>query len=404
MGGRALEGLKVLEWGGFIAAPYCAELLAQMGADLVKIESPGAGDESRRYGPFPGDRVDAEKSGLFLSLNVNKRGITLDPEKTAGKAVLLDLLTGVDIFVVNQPWIDLCALELDYESLHRLYPGLIVASITPYGSTGSYKNWKGYDLNCCALGGITSTIGYPDREPLTPPLSQGHFQAGLTAATAVMFAVLHRDLTGEGQLVDISEAEVWATIHTGMGIQGYLEEGRVRKRSGHIVPHFPYPDVVLPCKDGSVIIDTPQNRQWGRLLTVMGNPEWANDPIFKDRIRTTDEYSDKADAYLTEWLLQHTKAEIFKLLQDARVPAAPLRTVEEVVNDEHLQQRQFFVDVNQAEVGTLKYPGVCYQLSATPFVVERPSPRLGEHNEEVYCGQLGYAHSEIARLRREGAI
>ncbi|MFH1650964.1 MAG: CoA transferase [Chloroflexota bacterium] len=404
MSNQALAGLKVVEWGNFIAAPYCAELFAQLGAEVIKIEPPGAGDEARQYGPFPKDTPHPEKSGLFLNLNINKLGITLDPTKPKGKEILLKLLQDADVFVVNQPQPDLKKLKLDYASLKKIYPRLIMALITPFGASGPYQDWKGYDLNCCALGGITSTIGYPNRIPLNPAMHQGHHEAGLMAAIAVLLSLQDRDNTGKGGFIDQSESDVWATIHIGMGIQSYLEEGRLRRRSGHFSPHRPYPDSVLPCKDGAVCVDTPQNRQWRRFLEIMGNPEWANDPIFKDRIAAADEHWQKADAYVGQWLMQHTKAEIFKTLQDAHVPAAPVRTVEEIIHDEHMKQRKFFVTVDHPEAGKLKnYPGVCYAFSKTPFTVQRPAPRLGEHNTQV-LGKLGYSATDLAALRQEEVI
>ena len=405
MSKQALAGLKVVEWGNFIAAPFCTELLAQLGATVIKIEPPATGDEARQYGPFPNDIPHPEKSGLFLYLNINKSGITLDPTKPKGREILLKLLKNANIFVVNQPQLDLKQLKLNYNSLKKINPQLIMALITPFGANGPYKDWKGYDINCCALGGITNTIGYPDRTPLTPPLHQGNHQAGLMAATAIMLAILQRDKTDEGKFIDVAESDAWATVHIGMGIQSYIEEGRVRKRSGHMSPHRPYPDEVLPCKDGAVCIDTPQNRQWRRFIEAIGNPEWANDPIFQDRIQTADEHWQKADAYLSQWLMQHTKAEIFKLLQDAQVPAAPVRTVEEIVNDEHMKQREYFAEIDHCEAGKLNnYPGTCYKYSETPFTIQSPAPRLGEHNEAIYCHQLGYSQNDLTSLRREEIV
>ena len=279
-----------------------------------------------------------------------------------------------------------------------------MTSITPYGQTGPYSKWKGYDINCCALGGIAATLGYPDREPITCPLSQGDYQAGLCAAIATMIALFQRDRTNKGSHIDLSEAECWATFHIGVGIQAYLSEGRVRRRSGHRSLHRPYPDEVLPCKDGYVCIDTPQKRQWLRFLDLMGNPGWAKDSIFKDRIQTTDEYGDKADAYLTGWLMEHTKEEIFKLCQDNKVPAAPINTVAEVVNDEHLKARSYFVEINHPHTGKLRYPSGCYRFSSSSSVTQRPAPCLGEHNEEVYCEQLGYSEADLRALKRAEVI
>ena len=401
---QALSELRVIEWGSLISAPFCARLLAEAGAEVIKIELPGIGDESRRSGPFPRDISHPERSGLFLHLNVNKIGITLDPATETGREIFLRLLQTADICVENQPPGVAERLKLDFDSLKQVNQKLILTSITPYGKTGPYKDWKGYDMNCCALGGVTNTIGYPDREPLTPPLNQGDHQAGLMAAIATMIALLARDNTGKGTHVDISEAECWATFHIGIGIQSYIEEGRVRRRSGHMSAHRPYPDEVLPCKDGYVCIDTPQNRQWRRFLEVIGNPSWANDPIFEDRIKTADEYWEKADAYLNEWLSQHTKDEIFELCQRSRVPAAPIRTVAELLDDAQLADRGYFAEIEHPDAGRLKYPRACYQFSGTPCMMRRPAPRLGEHNEEIYCRRLGYSTADLVALRHAEVI
>lgn len=404
MNAEALAGLKVLEWGNFITAPFCTEMLAQLGAEVIKVEPP-RGDEARQYGPFPGDKPDPEKSGLFLYLNVNKSGITLDPEKQAGRDILLKLLDETDIFVVNQPHLDLKKMGLDYDTLKERYPKLIMTLITPFGDYGPYSDWKGYDINCCALGGITNTIGYPGRTPLTPPLHQGHHQTGLMAAIAILFAAINRDKTGKGTFIDQAEADAWATVHIGIGIQAFVEEGRIRQRSGHYSPHRPYVDAVLPCKDGSVCVDTPQKRQWERFMGILGNPEWMNDPIFEDRIKTTNEHHEEADAYLSQWLMDHTKDEIFKSLQDARVPAAPVRTVKELLHDDHMKQRGFFMEMEHPAAGKLtSYPGACYKFSKTPSQFKRSAPLLGQHNEEIYCQKLGYTTEDLARWKKEEVI
>ncbi|MBF0278632.1 MAG: CoA transferase [SAR324 cluster bacterium] len=403
MDGQALDNLRILEWGSFISAPFCTEMLAQLGAEVIKIEPPG-GDEARYYGPFPGDKPDPEKSGLFLYLNLDKYGITLDPLKPTGREILFKLLEETDIFVVNQPQLDLAYLGLDYEVLKKRYPRLIMTLITPFGDCGPYRDWKGYDINSCTLGGITSTIGYPDRTPLTPPLHQGHHQAGLMAAIAILLAVLNRDKTGQGAFIDQSEADVWATIHIGMYLQAFVDRGTIRKRSGHYVPQA-YVDAVLPCKDGSVCIDTPQKRQWLRFMEAMGNPAWMNDPIFEDRNKTTNEYHEEADKYLGQWLMEHTKEEIFKTLQDARVPSAPVRTANELLDDDHMKQREFFVSMDHPAAGKLNsYPGVCYKYSKTRSRANRPAPLLGEHNEAIYCQKLGYGNEELSRWQDEEVI
>jgi crotonobetainyl-CoA:carnitine CoA-transferase CaiB-like acyl-CoA transferase len=225
------------------------------------------------------------------------------------------------------------------------------------------------------------------------------------AAIAILLAVINRDKTGKGTFIEQAEVDAWATVHIGIGIQAFVEEGRIRKRSGHYSPHRPYVDAVLTCKDGSVCVDTPQKRQWSRFMEILGNPDWMNDPIFEDRIKTTNEYHKEADAYLNQWLMRHTKEEIFKILQDARVPAAPVRTVDELMQDDHMKQREFFVEIEHPVAGNIKhYPGVCYKHSKAPSRPKRPAPLLGEHNETIYCQQLGYSREYLSRLKQEEVI
>lgn len=401
---RALSDLKVVEWGSFMSAAFCTKLMADLGAEVIKVEPPGIGDESRRYGPFPNDIPHSEKSGLFLYLNTNKLGVTLDPSQETGRDILIRLLKEADVFVENQPTRMMKKLRLDFNSVRRVNPRLIMTSITPYGQTGPYRYWKGYDINCNALGGITNAMGSPDREPFTPPLFQGYYQGGLVGAIATMIALFERANTGKGLHVDVSIAESWATFHIGVAAQSFISDGRVRRRSGHRALHRPYPDELLPCQDGYVCIDTPQNRQWQRLLNVMGNPDWANDPIFADRIQTTDEYADKADAYLGEWVMQHTKDELFEIAQNNRIPMAPIRTIDEVVNSPQLESRGFFIEVDHPGIGKLKYPGACYQFSETPFAIQRSAPSLGEHNREVFCQRLGYSDQDLVALAKAEVI
>jgi len=401
---QALSGIKIVEWGSNISAPFCAKLLSDLGADVVKIEMPATGDESRYHGPFVDDIADAEQSGLFLLLNTNKSGITLNPEKPKGRDLLLELLKDADVFIQNQTPALITKLGLDFDSIKKVNPSLISADITPFGQTGPYSEWKAYDINICALGGITSASGSIDREPLVPPVSQGELQAGLIGAISIMMALFQRDKSGEGLKIDLAATDCWATFHIGIAIQAFLEEGRTRKRSGHCALHRPYPDEVLPCKDGFVVLDAPQNRQWRRLLEVMGNPRWADDPIFNDRIKTTDEHIAEADAYLSTWVMQHTKDEIFKLCQDNQVPAAPVKTVADVVDDPQFKMRGFFTEVGRSPTNTFTYPTAPYRFTETPVAIQRPAPRLGEHNEEIYCTRLGKSKAELCELKSVGII
>ncbi|MCX5995390.1 MAG: CoA transferase [Chloroflexi bacterium] len=405
MAKRALSGLKVVEYGSFVSAPYCTKLMADLGAEVVKVEEPGKGDESRDYGPFPDDVPHHERSGLFLYLNTNKLGITLNVRTATGKAILEELLKRADVFVENNPPKLMNEVGLDYVKLRELNPRLIVTSLTPFGQTGPYRDYKAYAINCCAFGGVSQSIGYYWREPLTAPLSQGHYQAAVSGAGATMVALLARDVTGRGQHIDISEADVWATYHVGFGITIYAFGVKDNLRKGYIGGGWTYPARrVIPCKDGYMALCAPQLKQWIKFLELMGNPEWTKNPRYRDRHAMEDDYPEEVDALLAPWFLERTKKELFELFEKNAVPFAPLYNMADEVSDQHLSERKFFATLDRAEAGVLKYPGAPYKFSKTPWSLERPAPLLGEHNEAIYCGRLGYLKEDLVALRRAGVI
>jgi len=400
---KALTGVKVLEYANFIAGPYCGKLLADLGAEVIKIEKPVVGDEARQYGPFPHDLPHPERSGLFLYLNTNKLSITLNTEAATGAKILKELLKESDIFIEDNPPAVMERLGLDYANLEKVNPGIIMVSITPFGQSGPYRDYKGYAINCSALGGQSVCAGEPGREPLTPPLSLGHYQSGAAGAVAALAALFARELTGKGQQADISEAQVWATLHTGNQVSAYVMHGLKRMRWGHRTPGV-YPYTILPCQDGYVSMIAIQGYQWKRFLELIGDgevPDWyANDPRFKERREISLKYADEMDALLAPWLMSHTKEEIYSLCREKRIPFAPVKNIKEVVNDSHLEVREYFVEVEHPATGPLKYAGAPYKLSQTPWKVDNPAPLLGEHNEEVYCQRLGYSRGELSQLRR----
>ena len=404
---KALTGIKVLEYANFIAGPYCGKLLADLGAEVIKIEKPVVGDEARQCGPFPDDLPHPERSGLFLYLNTNKLSITLNVEAATGAKILKELLKESDVFIEDNPPAIMERLGLDYPNLQKVNPGIIMVSITPFGQSGPYRDYKGYAINCSALGGQSVCAGEPGREPLTPPLSLGHYQSGAAGAVAALAALFARELTGKGQQADISEAQVWATLHTGNQVSAYVMHGLKRMRWGHRTPGV-YPYTILPCQDGYMSMIAIQGYQWKRFLELIGDgevPDWyANDPRFKDRREISLKYADEMDALLAPWLMSHTKEEIYNLCREKKIPFAPVRNMKEVVNDSHLKVRGYFVEVEHRATGPLKYPGAPYKLSQTPWKVDKPAPLLGEHNEEVYCQRLGYPKEELSQLGRGGII
>jgi len=402
---QLLSGLKVVEFGNFISAAHCTKLMADLGAEVIKVEDPIKGDESRRYGPFPGDIPNIERSGLFLYLNTSKLGITLNVTTQKGQAILKELLKEADVFVENNPPQLMKELTLDYASLKEINPRLIVTSITPYGQTGPYKNHKAYAINCCAVGGVSQIIGHYWREPLTAPLSQGHYQAAVSGAGATMVALLARDVTGRGQHIDISEAEVWATFHVGFGVTKYASGSGDSLRKGYLGGGMTYPaGRFIPCRDGHIAPVAPQIKMWLKFLELMGKPEWTENPRYRDRHAMQDEYPEEVDALLTPWFLERTKKELFELFEKNGIPFAPVYNVEDELNDPHLKERGFFAEINREETGMLRYPGAPYKLSKTPWTLKSAAPLLGEHNEGIYCKRLGYSMEVLETLRRTGII
>ncbi len=400
---QALAGIKILEYGEFIAAPYCGKLLADLGAEVIKIENPGSGDRARAWGPFPQDIPHSEKSGLFLFLNTNKLSITLDPQTRLGARLLDRLLAGADVLIESMPAAELEKAGLDYPRLAGLNPSLVVTSISPFGRTGPYRDYRGGDLIVSHLS--SEAFGNPaegveDMEtssPLKGPAHAADFMTGLTAGLATLAAVLAQQAGGGGQHIDISGQEALASV-VRQELAFCLVEGLYptrqigRKRRGGIL---------YPCKDGYVCIWIGPH--WQKLVEMMGNPDWALDPIFASPVSRAEHMED-FNRLMLLYTLEHTAAEIAAASVVYGVPVAPVRSVKELAADEQLAYRNFFTTIDHPLAGRLEYPGAPYQLSATPWQVNRPAPLLGEHNEEIYCRRLGYLRPDLVRLRQAGVI
>jgi len=404
---KTLGDIKVIELANYISGPYCGMLLAGLGADVTKIETPGAGDISRRVGPFPDDVPHTDMSGLFHYLNRNKKGVTLDVEKSTGREILLDLLKDADVLIEDLPPSIAKNLKLDYKSLHELNPKLNVVSITPFGQTGPYKDYKSYAINSSALGGMSSIVGDPSREPLTPPYSMGNFQTGIIASNAIMFAIMAGRKIETGQHIDISEAESWSIFHTGNVVSAFVYGGRKRNRSGHRT-FAPYPYTLLPCKDGYLSMIALRGSEWKRFLEVVGDgkiPEWySSDERFKDRARAGREYADVLDELLSPWLMSHTREEIFSMTREKHVPFMPVRNMDEVVNCEHFTERKYFDTLKLTGTDGFKCPGAPVRFSESSWELNDTAPSLSEHNHDVYCNNLGYSKEKLLQLRRTGII
>jgi crotonobetainyl-CoA:carnitine CoA-transferase CaiB-like acyl-CoA transferase len=400
-----LTGLTVVEWGGGVSVPYCTKLLVGMGAEVIKVEPPDCGDESRAHGPFPHDEFDGDKSGLFNFLNAGKLSITLRPDDGQGKDILLKMLERADILVEDNPPSLLEKFQLKYDSLERVNPRLVVTSITPFGHSGPYRDYKGYDINSCAMGGVSWAIGDPEREPLSLPLSQAHYQSGANAAAATMVALLSRETTGKGQHVDISEVDV-LSFYAGSNSLMYVYQGNDWRRAGHRAPDSggSYPYTLLPCKDGYICMIARSGQEWNRVIKMLGDPRWAKDPRYQNRQVMGREYPDEVDALILPWLEERTKDEVFQLCREHGVPFAPVRDIGEIFHDEHFEQRGFFVEAPGPSGEAIRFPGAPFRFSETPWEVKGPAPRLGQHNTEIFSDRLGYPDSMLKRLKSDGVL
>jgi crotonobetainyl-CoA:carnitine CoA-transferase CaiB-like acyl-CoA transferase len=399
-----LAGVRVVELAEGIAAPYCGKLLADFGAEVLKVEPPGCGDRTRQHGPFPGDRPHPQRSGLFLALNTNKLGLTLNPSTFTGRQILADLLLRVDVLVHNLVPARLAALHLTSEALCREYPRLIVTSITPYGQSGPYRDYQGEDITSCALGGLSEGLGDIDRPPLTAPFSQAGYQAGLSAASAIVMALLVRDSSGQGQSIDIAEAEVLATLQTGVYLNNYHFDGTRSMRGNRFGSRTIYPADFLRCQDGFMWVTAPQWAQWERLLAMIGRPDLAADERFHNRRELVLNPPAELEVPLAQWFMERTREEIFRLCEVHRLPITPVYTLDELLEHPQLVARGFLMAVEQPGVGLLKLPGLPMHLSKTPWRVRRPAPLLGEHNEQIYGQELRHPVSALAALHRTGVI
>ena len=401
-GQQALAGLKVVELGHLISGPYCAKLLADLGAEVIKIEEPGTGDQARAFAPFLNDIPHPERSALFSYLNTNKLSITLDVKTAIGKEILHRLLGEADILVENNPPLLMAEWGLSYDSLSKRHPRLIMTSITPFGQTGPYRDYKGGELITYHVSGgghTTPRFAEAGQAPLRLGGRLTEFYTGQSAAVATMCAIWARERTGEGQQLDISAQEsfinnCWAFFTY------YIFDNDIVTRLGR--PRWA-PMAVLPCKDGYVSFQFQSEAQWQSLVEVMGHPDWAENELFKDQWSRADNW-DALSLLMGEWLSQHGKQEFFHAAQAKRCPVGPVNTAEDVLNSEHLAAREFFVEIEHPEIGKMTYPSAPYKLSGTPWRLECPAPLLGQHNESIYCQRLSYKKKDLVKMRGLGII
>jgi crotonobetainyl-CoA:carnitine CoA-transferase CaiB-like acyl-CoA transferase len=399
---KVLDGVKVIEYGNFVSAPFCAKILADLGAEVIKIEEPCCGDDSRRAEPFLKDIPGLERSGLFQYLNMNKLGITLNPETATGKEIFSVLLKMADIFIENNPPKKMKALGLTYKFVKEINPRIVMTSITGFGQTGPYKDFEGGELIAAHMGGvgyISMREGDVFKEPIKLPAHLFSFQAGLNASVGTLGALFHQSTTGSGEFLDISEQEcVIQNLNSSIARYSYAKQIMNRTDAASHAPFH-----ILPCKDGYICAAFVEETEWRRFVEVMGHPEWADNELFKD-FASRAKYWDALKPLMLEWSMQYTVEEIYRQSQEKAVPMGAVRTASQVLQDKQMAAREFFVEVEREGTGKLIFTGVPYRFSEIQRETPLASPLLGQHNEEILCGRLGYKKRDLARLKEAGVI
>lgn len=387
-----LEGVRVLELTQGIAGPYAAKLFAIMGAEVVKAEPP-AGDVARSMPPFLGGTPHPDRSGLFLYLNTNKRGITLDIETPGGQATARRLYEWADVVLEDRRPGELDALGLGYEALSRVNPRGIMVSVTPFGQHGPYADWEASDLVTLALGGMLYITGDPAREPLKMGGRPSEYYAGLAAFSGAMIALTAREAIGEGQHVDVSAMD-------GIGVaQGYssLNWAYLKEDRGRLNAFAP----MFRAKDGWVGAMFRQDN-WADFCQMIGRPDMITDPKFRDAAGRRDN-TDELNAIVGEWMLQQPKQEMYHRAQRQRMPFGYICDAQDLLESPQYLDRGYFLNIDHPATGPLTYPGMPMRWGDDQWTVLR-APMLGEHNDEVYGELLGYTADDVAALRGVGTL
>ena len=397
----ALSGIKVVELATMVSGPYCGKLLADMGANVIKVEPPG-GDPSRQCGPFPKSGPHPERSALFLYNNTSKRGVTLNLDRPEGLDMFKRLLSWSDVLIDNHPSQRLESLGLSWEAMCQLNPALIYTSITPYGRTGPRADVKGDELTIIHAGGLGNLLPTRSVDVTRAPVKMGGYavgyHGGVTAALATMAALLGRIKTGRGQVIDISLQEVILAL-----VRVNVASNRYHGTSWHRVPDRPPAMGRMQTSDGYIVVGAIEDHHFRALIELMGNPEWGAGEEW-DSMAYRSHHLMEVAPMMEEWMLQQRKDEVHHKGARKGIAMGPLNSAKEVIANEQYAARGYFVEVEHPEAGKHRYAGWPYQMSATPPRVGRPAPLLGEQNQEVYCDDLGYSLEEFERLQRLGAI
>jgi crotonobetainyl-CoA:carnitine CoA-transferase CaiB-like acyl-CoA transferase len=393
---KPLDDLFVVDLSRILSGPVCTMLLADMGAQVIKIEPPPLGDDSRQWGPpFIGGI-----STYFLSVNRNKKSLGLNLKTEDGRRILWKLIERADVVIENfRPGV-LDKLGFGFQAVHKVNPRTVYCSVSGFGHTGPYRDRPGYDVIAQGESGMMDLTGYPDGPPAKLGASLADIVAGLYACNGICLALLARHRTGKGQHVDISLLDGMVSTLTYHALI-YLTTSRSPKRAGTRHPSIvPYES--FEAKDGFVNIAVTNQKQWENFCTVCGFPQIATDPRFAEMKVRLANYAELRPM-IERVISKMTRAEVFAAMSEVGIPAGPINSVSEILEDPQIHAREMVQQLIHPEYGPLKVLGIPIKLSETPGVVENAPPKFGEHNREVLAA-IGYDAEDIAGLIKGGTI
>ncbi len=401
-----LSGIRVVDFTHHIAGPFCTKMFADWGAEVVKIERPGLGDPARTMGPFPADVPDREKSGTFLHLNTNKKSISLDLTSTFAQEVVARLVADADIVVESfRPGV-MDRLGFGYSALSELNPGLIYTSITNFGQTGPYRDYRASELVLFAMGGPMNVMGLPDREPLKLGGNHVQYQAGNSAAAATLgawFGRTYRDTPGQQIDVSVMETQAETINFRKVYLTSYAYRGE--RGSRQPIAALGYPGGFYPTSDGYVFV-SGGGQYWPKTCALLGRPDLVTDPKFGLPTGQFDPVA-KEEFESTVWLpwtLSRTKVEVMEAAQSFGILCGAILTVEDAMTSEHYRERGYWTTIDHPIAGSFEFPGPPVVMHETPRSHPEPAPTLGEHNREIYVEQLGYSDGDMVMLAAQGIV
>lgn len=391
----ALKGLRVVELGQLLAGPFCGQLLGDMGADVIKVEPPGAGDPFRVWGM-------GDEKVVWEVLARNKQSISCNLRVPEGQALVRKLIATADVLIENFKPGTLEKWGLGPDVLHAENPGLIIARMSGYGQNGPYSDRAGFGGIGEAMGGWRYIVGDPDRPPARMGVSIGDTLCATYGTMGVLAALHHRDKSGQGQVVDTALYEAVLQVMEGL-VPEYVHNGFIRERSGSILPGIA-PSNVYSCSDGVYMIGANNDQIFKRLAKAMGRPELGDDPRYATHI-ARGEHQTELDDLINAWTRTLTIDEVDALMIEHSIPAGRVYRAPDMLVDPHFQAREAIIEVETERFGPLKMQNAFPKLSATPSGVRRPAPsKVGQHNAEIYGDLLGLSHDELDGLKAAGVI